>query len=391
MLRNDLTVLGTAIITGCANCVNLLLNMGANIEGKADNRGSTPLMIAALYVQVKVIKLLIDRGADIRAMNRDNETVLTLIRINPGSLDDSLRRSMKSRALHAIISSVALNESCKLQEEWISIQSNELANPQIQNYLNNETITFLAAILPKNHLRAQIISKFSDENPSHSSRPNSTGLSLEDRSKIAKLVNLRDFLLEVLMPQQQAEAQAQAKVLGQVNSLIAIANTLESNLNNLPTLNLDRQTATFLAAIIDPENTYGRLRRIVIEQFNAQNPERQLDDEIFDGKESKLLREVVANKLNDIKLIPLSHSRVKSLEQFALVPASKELFKRIEEFFQEQKKAERASEQKEESAEQIEEVEEAKIATTQADEIPNTNVRNPNITIVRHYEGISEY
>lgn len=59
------TPLGTAISKGDVEAARKFLEYGANVNEKSN--GMSPLMIAARYNNVEIIKLLLDKGADVKA------------------------------------------------------------------------------------------------------------------------------------------------------------------------------------------------------------------------------------------------------------------------------------------------------------------------------------
>lgn len=61
---------------GDAEKVKALLKQGVDIEATTDSTGSTPLHLAAAGGHLDVVKLLLEHGADINAMDRGRSTPL---------------------------------------------------------------------------------------------------------------------------------------------------------------------------------------------------------------------------------------------------------------------------------------------------------------------------
>jgi len=68
------TPLGMAISKGDVDTVKKLLEYGASVNEKSN--GLTPVMIAARYNQVEILKLLIGKGADLKAKDEKGITAL---------------------------------------------------------------------------------------------------------------------------------------------------------------------------------------------------------------------------------------------------------------------------------------------------------------------------
>jgi ankyrin repeat protein len=65
------TALGLAVQAGHGEAARLLLDRGADVNGKTSNLvGGTPLMMAAMRGDGDMVRLLIERGADVTARNR---------------------------------------------------------------------------------------------------------------------------------------------------------------------------------------------------------------------------------------------------------------------------------------------------------------------------------
>jgi ankyrin repeat protein len=56
--------------------VRVFLDVGANVNEQTESEGLTPLMLAADYGKTGVVKVLMDRGADINAKDRNGRTAL---------------------------------------------------------------------------------------------------------------------------------------------------------------------------------------------------------------------------------------------------------------------------------------------------------------------------
>ena len=62
--------------------VELLLDAGAAIDVQ-DARGETPVMLASLHNYTKILKLLIERGADVNLRRMGGYTAISMIEIMP--------------------------------------------------------------------------------------------------------------------------------------------------------------------------------------------------------------------------------------------------------------------------------------------------------------------
>ncbi|MDX2083209.1 MAG: ankyrin repeat domain-containing protein [Rickettsiales bacterium] len=407
--------------TSNKNTAKLLIEMGVNVNDR-DNNGETALIYAVIENSPAKVKMLMELGADIRVRDNEDRTALmvaSILLMNKNLELSDLVRDDKYEVKHYLITnriadiikvlkniiiSSASNwhhnlESDQGLSDWDFIKNVELTNPEIQNSLDKEIVIFLASILPEldqntenynrnNDVRRQILEKFKSPNPNQSNPANQTNrLNEEDLIKITQLKKLKEFLLEVLTPEQNLEPQqktkALAKITSEVNGIIAIFNssknidapisltdslksisfipsyhariTNNANSKNLPNLNLDRQTAIFLATVLpefieaptptersdkkipvqpDKENQNFLLnlslaRTAILEQFNAKNSDNPLNPEFFYPIEEALRKSL-------IKYIkPSEGETVKNLSEILLIPASKQLFKIIAENIQE--------------------------------------------------------
>ena len=67
-----------ACMNGVIEHVQLLLDSGADIEGKTNYGKRTPLHLASLYGHIDIVRLLVDSGADIQVKDIFNCTPLYL-------------------------------------------------------------------------------------------------------------------------------------------------------------------------------------------------------------------------------------------------------------------------------------------------------------------------
>lgn len=70
------TALSLAIMHGHGKIVRLLIDNGADVEA-ADRNGMTALMVAAYVDDVSMVQLLLEAGADSEAEDEDGKTALT--------------------------------------------------------------------------------------------------------------------------------------------------------------------------------------------------------------------------------------------------------------------------------------------------------------------------
>lgn len=77
--RNS-TPLGTAIIKGDTETVKKFVEYGADVNEKSN--GMTPLMLAARYNRVDIIKFLLSKGANLKTTNEKGLTALKYAQIS---------------------------------------------------------------------------------------------------------------------------------------------------------------------------------------------------------------------------------------------------------------------------------------------------------------------
>ena len=70
-----MTPLNTAVGMSLIDCVELIINLGANLNEK-DGEGWTALHLSSYSGIIEIFKLLINKGADINAQGVDGETPL---------------------------------------------------------------------------------------------------------------------------------------------------------------------------------------------------------------------------------------------------------------------------------------------------------------------------
>jgi len=87
--KDGTTVLMEASISGRADLVRLLVERGANVNAKFPRNGMTVLMFAGDTAHTKIVEVLIEKGADINA--RDNHGVTALISAAAGGHSDVVR------------------------------------------------------------------------------------------------------------------------------------------------------------------------------------------------------------------------------------------------------------------------------------------------------------
>ena len=81
--NSGVTALMQAAMTGNTGIVKLLLNKGANVNAKAEQMGGmTPLMNAAAFGDIEMVRLLIDKGADINTKDTDGRTALSQAKVS---------------------------------------------------------------------------------------------------------------------------------------------------------------------------------------------------------------------------------------------------------------------------------------------------------------------
>ena len=85
--RSKITPLIVSVQSGSLDCVQVLLNFKADIEGRSDDilifntcpfRGCTPLFVAAAYENLDILSCLVKNGADVNATTNDNCTPLMI-------------------------------------------------------------------------------------------------------------------------------------------------------------------------------------------------------------------------------------------------------------------------------------------------------------------------
>ena len=88
------TPLGTAICKRDSETAKKLIEYGANINEKSN--GMTPLMIAARYNNVEIIKILIEKGANLKTLDDKGLSALKYAEIsNAKDAAELLRASLK--------------------------------------------------------------------------------------------------------------------------------------------------------------------------------------------------------------------------------------------------------------------------------------------------------
>jgi ankyrin repeat protein len=73
----EYTILILATYYGYIEIIRLLIERNADIDAK-DSDGCTALLVASRYGDIEIIKLFLEAGADINAKNKDGETALLL-------------------------------------------------------------------------------------------------------------------------------------------------------------------------------------------------------------------------------------------------------------------------------------------------------------------------
>lgn len=69
-----------AIVKGDFETVKKMIELGSDVNERSD--GKTPLMYAARYNRVDIIKLLIKKGANIKARDRKGNTAVKLAKLS---------------------------------------------------------------------------------------------------------------------------------------------------------------------------------------------------------------------------------------------------------------------------------------------------------------------
>ncbi|MCK5919186.1 MAG: ankyrin repeat domain-containing protein [Cocleimonas sp.] len=92
--RTGTTVLHRAAVLGTAGLITELLELNAMIDSQ-DEDGNTPLMLAVAVTEMDAIKLLIEKGADLKLKNGLDETVLDLAKKSKNTvIIDLLKKAM---------------------------------------------------------------------------------------------------------------------------------------------------------------------------------------------------------------------------------------------------------------------------------------------------------
>ncbi|MFB3884843.1 MAG: ankyrin repeat domain-containing protein [Thermodesulfobacteriota bacterium] len=65
-----------ALNNGDVDTVQRMIEKGANINTRCDSKGQTLIMIAAFNANPSIVKMLMDKGADINAADRNGKTAL---------------------------------------------------------------------------------------------------------------------------------------------------------------------------------------------------------------------------------------------------------------------------------------------------------------------------
>ncbi len=73
---NNEPLVSHAISIGDLHVIEALYDNGANIDEKIDNYDQTPLLLALRLKRIKIIKILIEKGADVNAVGRGGNTAL---------------------------------------------------------------------------------------------------------------------------------------------------------------------------------------------------------------------------------------------------------------------------------------------------------------------------
>jgi ankyrin repeat protein len=99
---NGWPVLMHAIHKNQLGSVAALLDAGAD-PNRANPRGLTPLMMAASYGRADMVKLLMQRGADPRTTDRDNETALDYALAGSLDIDELTVFSCQDSTVRALL------------------------------------------------------------------------------------------------------------------------------------------------------------------------------------------------------------------------------------------------------------------------------------------------
>ena len=84
-------LLTEALVRGSAEIFRTLVDKGANVNAARERYGDTPLMIAVAMQRMAAVKLLISRGANIRAKDTDGKSVLHWLVCNTSSKDENIK------------------------------------------------------------------------------------------------------------------------------------------------------------------------------------------------------------------------------------------------------------------------------------------------------------
>ncbi|WP_299889069.1 ankyrin repeat domain-containing protein [uncultured Lacinutrix sp.] len=86
----------TAIAKGDIETVKKLIKLGENLERRS--KGMTPIMYAAKYNRVEILKLLIDKGADIKAKSSKGKTALSYAKAsNANEAYNIIKKKLKKK------------------------------------------------------------------------------------------------------------------------------------------------------------------------------------------------------------------------------------------------------------------------------------------------------
>jgi hypothetical protein len=352
-----------------------------------------PLNVAIETNNLEIVALLIKKKVDSICQN-DNIAITS----GRGIADDDDR--------HEILDRRPLSMALKVGQEKISEE--EVANKKIidllvklnashpEEWLTNNEELLSSCLLPYLKANGKLFDKetliflnflYGDIEPENRLFESLTS---EDLRVTTSLRLLKKVLLETLTTSPSPKRQKLpgidlARIEAQINGIIAISISPKNNLSHLINLNLDLQTATFLAIalpeFIEVQNEkldkkfFGEVndnrnlrlnlslaREIALGQFNYKSPGELLESEIFlsEGRGfcDSLMRFIQQPR----------SGLVKSLLELSLIPASKELFKIIVKNIQEKNSSqEPTSKQK---------TEDGKVATNLEIETPSPNIKN---------------